>query len=138
MGFTIQTYNLLGLQNIQNLYVSIRGSYNIQKCYNQITGIGYTGPNFYTISYTYYFQASPTLPIISQENGFLKIETLPNPVDLYKSIYDRVKLILDPKYGTGEQTLVFTDDILDNNLLITTDPTPTTDPIPTTDPALQL
>jgi hypothetical protein len=124
MGFTIQTYNLLGLQNIQNLYVSIRGSYNIQKCYNQITGIGYTGPNFYTVSYIYYFQASPTLPIITQQNAFLKIETLPTPADLYTSIYEQVKLILDPNFNTPQQTLVFTDDIFEITQPIT-DPTTT-------------
>ena len=103
MGFTIANYSLLGLQDIQNLYVTLRGQFTIQK--------NYALEPFYTLSYTIFFQSSPTNPIINQRLQTFDIQSLPKPLDLYNIIYEHIKVTLDPAYGTPEQTLVFTDDL---------------------------
>jgi hypothetical protein len=127
MGFTIASYQLYGLPISAPIYVSIHGSYSVKKAPAVIT-VPIDG--LYNITFTTYFSASKDDPVITQKDMSFNIQALPNPVDLYKSIYEQVKLVLDPKYGTPQQTLEFTDDILD--ISITTDPI-TTDPI-TTDP----
>jgi hypothetical protein len=103
MGFTIANYSLLGLQNIQNFYVSIKAGYKISK----IVSPGLYG---YNILFTVYFQASSSSPVITQRIQTFDIQTLPSPADLYVIIYNNIKLTLDPNYGTDQQTLVFFDD----------------------------
>jgi hypothetical protein len=109
MGFTIANYSLLGLQNIQNLYCTIKGGYTVSKI---------VAPNVspsalssgYNISFTVYFQASQNSPVITQYIQTFNIQALPNPAVLYKIIYDYVKGQLDSYYMSNQQTLEFTDD----------------------------
>lgn len=103
MGFTIANYSLLGLQNVQNLYVTIKGGYKVEK----IVSPGLSG---YNILFTVYFQASQNHPIITQYIQTFNIQSLPNPAVLYLIIYDYVKGQLDPYYQSNQQTLTFTDD----------------------------
>jgi hypothetical protein len=105
MGFTIANYSLFGLQNVQNLYVTIKGSYSVRKQTIQNT------PTCYLIQYTYNIMAAPNGQLINQQTKILKITSLPNPVDLYSTVYDNIKSILDVNYGTSQQTLQFTDDL---------------------------
>jgi len=102
MGFTIATYQLLGLPTLPNIYVSIHGAFSIIK--NRPT------PGSYCISYTVYYQAGPQNPCITHQDQWFNIDKLPRPADLYNTIYDNVKKTLDPQYKTDAQTLVFTDD----------------------------
>lgn len=99
MGFTIETYQLLGLPSLPNIYVSIKGSYAVRKELNT-----------YIITFTTYFQASPEDPVITQKDMCFSIQALPNPAVLYLVIYDYVKGQLDPYYNSIQQTLVYTDD----------------------------
>ena len=101
MGFTIETYKLLGLPPLPNIYVSIKGSYSVRK---ELTP-ALAGSNTYIITFTTYFQASPEDPVITQKEMCFSIQALPNPAVLYLIIYDYVKGQLDPN-----QQLVFTDD----------------------------
>lgn len=94
MGFTIGTYQLLGLPPLQNIYVTIKGSYAVKKQLDT-----------YIITFTTYFQASPEDPVITQKDMSFSIQALPNPAVLYLIIYDYVKGRLDPN-----QTLTITDD----------------------------
>jgi hypothetical protein len=104
MGFTISNYSLLGLQNIQNLYVSIKAGYTISK----IVSPGISG---YNISFTVYFHASQNSPVITQYIQTFNVQVLPSPADLYTVTYEEIKKQLDPDYKTDKQTLVFTDDL---------------------------
>jgi hypothetical protein len=104
MGFTIQTYQLLGLPALPNIYVSIKGSYAVKKQLIPING------NSYIITFTTYFQASPEYPVITQKDMSFSIQALPTPAVLYKIIYEYIKGQLDPYYATEQQALVFQDD----------------------------
>jgi hypothetical protein len=106
MGFTIQTYQLYGLPSLQNIYVTIKGSYSVKKAGTYQSP--FTDP--YIIIFTVYFQASLNDPVITQKDMVFGIQSLPNPAVLYKIIYDYIKGQLDPYYATPEQTLEFTDD----------------------------
>ena len=99
MGFTIQTYQLLGLPALPNIYVSIKGSYAVKKQLNT-----------YIITFTTYFQASTEDPVITQKDMCFSIQALPNPAVLYTVIYEYIKGLLDPYYMSNQQTLTFTDD----------------------------
>lgn len=106
MGFTIGTYQLLGLPPLPNIYVTIKGSYAVKKQLNT-----------YIITFTTYFQASQEDPVITQKDMSFSIQALPSPANLYISIYDFVKGQLDPYYlsnqqlrSDGVETLTFTDD----------------------------
>lgn len=105
MGFTIANYSLFGLQNVQNLYVTIKGSYSIRKQTIQNTSASYL------IQYTYNIMSAHGGQLINQQTKILKITSLPNPADLYSMIYNNIKSILDVHYGTSQQTLQFTDDL---------------------------
>jgi hypothetical protein len=107
MGFTIETYSLYGLPPLQNIYVSIKGSYAVKKA-PTVTPICVEGN--YHITFTTYFQASPEHPVITQKDMSFNIQALPNPAVLYLIIYDYVKGQLDPHYMSNQQTLTFTDD----------------------------
>jgi len=100
MGFTIQTYQLLGLPPLPNIYVTIKGSYAVKK---QL--IPAQAGSTYIITFTTYFQASLEDPVITQKDMCFSIQALPNPAVLYLIIYDYVKGQLDP-----HQTLTFIDD----------------------------
>ena len=120
MGFTVLNYSLLGLQN-QNWYVTIKGSYQVRKIESLMLGDNSASLNvpslvtpYYTITFTTYFQSSKNSPVITQKDMSFNIQSLPNPADLYKIIYEKIKLSLDPNYNTPEQTLVFTDDITES------------------------
>jgi hypothetical protein len=102
MGFIIETYSLYGLPPLPNIYVSIQGSYSVKK--------NFPTPGVYTISFTTYYSSSQNDPVITQKDMFFNIQALPNPVDLYKIIYEYVKGQLDPYYLSNQQTLTFTDD----------------------------
>jgi hypothetical protein len=106
MGFTIGTYQLLGLPALPNIYVTIKGSYSVKK---QLIP-AQAGSNTYIITFTTYFQASQEDPVITQKDMCFSIQALPNPAVLYKIIYDYVKGQLDPYYMYNNQTLTFTDD----------------------------
>jgi len=99
MGFTIGTYQLLGLPALPNIYVTIKGSYAVKKQLDT-----------YIITFTTYFQASQEDPVITQKDMCFSIQALPNPAVLYKIIYDYIKGQLDPYYMSNQQTLTFTDD----------------------------
>lgn len=103
MGFIIQTYQLLGLPPLPNIYVSIHGGYKVEKnMAPEMTG--------YTITFTVYYQASKESPVITQSLMSFNIQSLPNPAVLYLIIYDYIKGQLDPYYMSNQQTLTFTDD----------------------------
>jgi hypothetical protein len=106
MGFTIETYQLLGLPSLPNIYVTIKGSYAVKK---QLIP-AHAGSGTYIITFTTYFQASPEDPVITQKDMCFSIQALPNPAVLYLIIYDFVKGQLDPYYMSNQQTLTFTDD----------------------------
>lgn len=118
MGFTVSNYSHLGLQK-QNWYVTIKGSYQIQKIESLMSGDGQSptvsnsaGINlpglvtpYYTITFQVYFKSSPNSQVINHQNMSFNIQALPNPAVLYLIIYDYVKGQLDPN-----QLLVFSDD----------------------------
>ena len=104
MGFTIDTYQLYGLPELPNIYVSIKGSYSIKK--NAPIPVG----GLYNIAFTVYFQAGSDSPVITQKDMSFSIQALPNPAVLYLIIYDYVKGQLDPYYQSNRQALSFTDD----------------------------
>jgi hypothetical protein len=116
MGFTIAMYSLYGLPQLANIYVTIKGSYSVKKAPDIIN---VPIPGIYNIAFTVYFQASQNAPVITQKDMSYSIQALPNPAVLYLVIYDYVKGQLRsaegelyPKYGTPEETLVFTDVVL--------------------------
>ena len=112
MGFTIETYSLYGLPPLPNIYVSIQGSYSIKKNH-PIVGA-------YMINYTIYYSSANGLPgngvtrhpVVSEKPMFTCTQALPSPADVYSIIYQDIKKTLDPQYGTVDQTLVFTDDVV--------------------------
>jgi len=113
MGFTIETYQLLGLPSLPNIYVSIKGSYSVRKELipaRPRSGAEQAGSNTYIITFTTYFQASPEDPVITQKEMCFSIQALPNPAVLYLIIYDYIKGQLDPYYSSLQQTLSFQDD----------------------------
>ena len=103
MGFTIGTYQLCGLPPLPNIYVSIKGTYYIEKLYPHF--------NNYQIKYTIYFSASPTDVVITKKDMSIRIESLQTPADIYNLIYENIKESLDPEFNTSNQTLTFTDDL---------------------------
>ena len=121
MGFIIETYQLYGLPPLPNIYVSIRGTYTIQKNYDLPSypnSSGLTLP-YYSISFKVYYSAcseaagpsgSPNAPVITQKDMNFNIQALPNPAVLYLIIYDYVKGQIDPYYQSNRQALSFTDD----------------------------
>ena len=123
MGFTIVTpYSLLGLRSVENLYVTIKGSFQVTKVESPVVNPQLTFPNpslnmpdfvtpYYSITCTVYFQASKADPVITHKSLEFSLQTLPSPADLYTVIYDKAKQTLDPKNKhTDQQTLVFLDD----------------------------
>ena len=102
MGFTIDNYPLYGLPALPNIYVTIKGSYRIEKNV-------FMAGNYY-ISFTVYYSASPDAPVITQKDMSFSIQALPNPAVLYLIIYDYIKGQIDPYYQSNLQTLSFTDD----------------------------
>jgi hypothetical protein len=109
MGFTIETYQLLGLPPLPNIYVSIQGSYSVKKN-RPVKG-------YYQIFCTAYFSASKNDPVITEKDMLFQIPSLPSPAVLYLIIYDYIKGQLseglpkvDPYYATEQQVLVFQDD----------------------------
>jgi hypothetical protein len=103
MGFYIAPYQLCGLPILLNIYVSIKGSYSIEKLTPFL--------NIYQMKYKVYFSASPNDPVITEKDMVSHIQSLPTPADIYAVIYNNVKTSLDSTYGTSQQTLVFTDDL---------------------------
>jgi hypothetical protein len=102
MGFTINEYKLLGVP-LQNVYVSIKARYYIMNS-NFMYGI----QNKYQITSDYWFSVSPNSPTVEFGNVIINTDVL--PTDIYYTIYEKIKTQIDPKYGTPEATLVFTDD----------------------------
>lgn len=102
MGFIIETYSLYGLPPLPNIYVSIHGAFQIKKLPEQ------TGP--YLVTFTVYYSASKDDPVITQKEMSFNIQALPNPANLYDSIYTYIKGQLDPYYMSNQQVLTFTDD----------------------------
>lgn len=101
MGFTINEYKLLGVP-LQNVYVSIKARYYIINS-NFMYGI----PNKYQITSDYWFSVTPNSPTVEFGNVIINTDVLPD--DIYYTIYEKIKSQIDPKYGTPEATLVFTD-----------------------------
>ena len=102
MGFLISNYTLLGIP-LQNVYVSIKGRYSILNS-NFIYGI----PNRYQIYADYWFSTGVGQPTV-QCSG-ITINTDQIPANIYFTIYEEIKKVLDPKYQTEEQTLGFVDE----------------------------
>ena len=104
MGFTIQTYQLLGLPPLPNIYVSIHGGYKVEKN---------IAPNMtgYTITFTVYYKASKESPVITQSLLCFNIQALPSPANLYIEIYQYIKGQLAQSAGGADpnQQLVFID-----------------------------
>ena len=109
MGFIIASYQLLGLQ-LQNIYVSIHGSYNISKpsFFNpQLTQeqIG----SVYNITYSYTMSIYGNSEVLHTKVDSIGLNVLPSEVNLFDLIYNNIKTKLDPNYGTPQQTLFFQD-----------------------------
>jgi hypothetical protein len=116
MGFTVLNYSFLGLQK-QNWYVTIKGSYQVQKIQSLMPGDNSAGLNlpglvtpYYTITFSVYYQSSQNSPVINDSYMSFNIQSLPSPADLYKIIYEYIKGQLDPYYCSLQQALVFQDD----------------------------
>ncbi len=111
MGFIIASYQLLGLQ-LQNIYVSIHGSYNISKplflnpqlTQEQIGAI-------YNITYCYTMSIYSNSEILQTKVDCIGLNVLPSEVNLFDLIYNHIKTKLDPNYGTPGQVLSFQDEI---------------------------
>ena len=111
MGFIIASYQLLGLQ-LQNIYISIHGSYNISKpsFFNpQLTQeqIG----SVYNITYSYTMSVDSNSEILQTKVDCIGLNLLPSEVNLFDLIYNNIKTKLDPNFGSPQQTLFFQDDI---------------------------
>ena len=117
MGFTIATYSLYGLPPLSNIYVSIRGAFQIKKNQQIVYTNQYGDPsasldsdaktqNYYVMIFTVYYHASINSPVITQKDMCFSINTLPHPADLYTVIYDNIKQQLNTN---GD--LVFVDDL---------------------------
>jgi hypothetical protein len=63
--------------------------------------------NKYQITSDYWFSVTENSPTV--EFGTVIINTDFLPADIYYTIYEKIKSQIDPKYGTPEATLVFTD-----------------------------
>lgn len=113
MGFIIASYQLLGLQ-LQNIYVSIHGSYNISKpsfLNPQVQpNSGVIFPT-YSITYSYTMSIQNNPDILNIKVDCIGLDVLPSELTLFDLIYNDIKTKLDPKYGTPEQTLSFQDEI---------------------------
>ncbi len=125
MGFTIDEYKLLGVP-LQNVYVSIKARYYIMNN-NFMYGI----QNKYQISSDYWFSVSPNSPTVEFGNVIINMDIL--PADIYYTIYEKIKSQIDPKYGTPEATLVFTDDAYEPYITEETSPIGATGAIAPTD-----
>jgi hypothetical protein len=109
MGFIIASYQLLGLQ-LQNIYVSIHGSYNISKP-------GFLNPqltqeqigSIYNITYSYTMSLDSNSQVLQSKIDCIGLNVLPSEVNLFDLIYNDIKTKLDPKFGTSQQTLFFQD-----------------------------
>jgi hypothetical protein len=107
MGFLIQSYRVLGLQ-LENIYVSIHGSYNISKpafLNAQITQEQGT----YNITYCYTMSLGDSPDILQTKVDYVALDSLPSDYNLFDLIYKNIKSKLDTKFGTPEQTLIFQD-----------------------------
>lgn len=105
MGFTIELFQLFGLPPLPNIYVSIHGSYKIEKR----NFPGESGS--YILIFTVFYQASKDHPVISERLMTLNVSSLPSPANVYNVIYEHVKEVLDPNYGSPAQSLVYIDDL---------------------------
>ena len=81
MGFTVTT-SLFGLPSF-SWYISIRGSYTIEK--NAPTA------GSYRITYTIYYSASPGTEAKIKEVQFVCLDQLPSPANIYATIYADIK-----------------------------------------------
>jgi hypothetical protein len=95
MGFTIATYSLYGLPPLSNIYVSIRGAFQIKKNQQIVYTNQYGDPS-----------AGLDSEAKTQKDMCFSINTLPHPADLYTVIYDNIKQQLNTN---GD--LVFVDDL---------------------------
>jgi hypothetical protein len=98
MGFTIETYQFYGLPQLSNIYVSIRGTYTIQKnseLPSYPNSNGFILP-YYSISFKIYYSASKDSPIITQKDMSFNIQSLPSPANIYIAIYNEIKKNIDP------------------------------------------
>lgn len=109
MGFIIASYQLLGLQ-LQNIYISIHGSYNISKpsFLNPQLTQEQLGP-IYTITYSYTMYVDSNSEILQTKVDCIGLNVLPSEVNLFDLIYNNIKTKLDPNFGTPQQTLFFQD-----------------------------
>jgi hypothetical protein len=111
MGFLIESFTLLGLQ-LQNIYVSIHGSYNISKP-------SFLNPQLtpeqlgavYNITYSYTLSQQNSSEILQTKVDFIPLNVLPSEQTLFDLIYNDIKNKLDPNFGKPEQTLIFHDDL---------------------------
>ena len=116
MGFTIDSYQLCDLPALPNIYVSIHGSFTVKK--SELNPAIPAQNGLYLISFEVFYQAGPETRVITSEKMSFSLQALPTPSDLFTVIYSQVKTNLDPKYGTSEQTLVFTDDNVSRKRII--------------------
>lgn len=84
MGFTVTTA-LFGFPQI-SWYISIRGSYTIEK--NKPT------VSMYMISYTIYYSTGRDQEAKIQELQFMYLDQLPEPANIYDVIYANIKASL--------------------------------------------
>ena len=112
MGFTVVCYpDLSGLVNLQNLYVSINGSFSLQKK-STIDSYPSAFPlPFYVISYKVSISSSKSQGPLKEENQSYNLQSIPAENTIFQLIYDNIKLNLDPNYNSSQQTLIFNDDI---------------------------
>jgi hypothetical protein len=106
MGFLIESYTLFGLQ-LENIYVSIHGSYNISKpsFLNPQIQLG----SLYNITYSYTMSLQNSPDILTSKVDCISLDVLPSELNLFDFIYTNIKSKLDPNFGKPEQTLIFHD-----------------------------
>ena len=68
----------------------------------------YGMPNKYQIYADYWFSLGKGMPSVQSSSVMINTDALPQ--DLYATIYEGIKGLLDPCYGSEQQVLVFVDD----------------------------
>jgi hypothetical protein len=86
MGFTVNA-PLFGLPSL-SWYVTIKGTFTIEK------NIFMAGN--YRITYTTYYSTGADQPVIKHDVLILLLQQLPEPPDIYTTIYNEIKKIINP------------------------------------------
>ena len=96
MGILIDSLTFSGI-TLPALYCSIGGTCQIFK----------NKENMYTISYTYKISKDKGIDPLLVQTTCAYCGAL--PTDIWRTIYNDVKVKLDPNFGTAKQSINFTD-----------------------------